>query len=147
MILHGQIKTGSDWWFAKILLIRTGSDSILSDQDWARTEKFNSPHISGTYTQSQAAWIVEYRWRAAKLRNFKLKIHFHGIKENKERILCQAARGTSLKMRVCLSWSFIIRRCVLAQLNIHTGPIWPMGCRFPIPELVFFTQNNSIAKQ
>jgi len=26
--------------------IRTGSDSISSDQDWTRTEKFNSPLIS-----------------------------------------------------------------------------------------------------
>jgi len=25
---------------------RTGSDSILSDQDWTRTEKFHSPLIS-----------------------------------------------------------------------------------------------------
>jgi len=28
------------------LRIRTGSDSILSDQDWTRTEKFHSPLIS-----------------------------------------------------------------------------------------------------
>jgi len=27
---------------------RTGSDSILSDQDWTRTEKFHSPLISGS---------------------------------------------------------------------------------------------------
>ena len=32
MILHSRIRTGSDWWFSKILRIRTGSDSILSDQ-------------------------------------------------------------------------------------------------------------------
>jgi len=31
MILHWRIRTGSDWWFSKILRIRTGSDSILSD--------------------------------------------------------------------------------------------------------------------
>jgi len=51
MILHLQIRTGSDWWFSKILRIRTGSDSILSDQDWTRTEKFDSPLISGSYTK------------------------------------------------------------------------------------------------
>jgi len=48
MILHWHIRTGSDWWFSKILLIRIGSDSILSDQDWNRTKKFHSPLISGT---------------------------------------------------------------------------------------------------
>jgi len=31
----------------KILRIRIGSDSILSDQYWSRTEKFHSPLISG----------------------------------------------------------------------------------------------------
>jgi len=46
MILHWRIRTGSDWWFSKILRIRTWSDSILSDQDWTRTEKFHSPLIS-----------------------------------------------------------------------------------------------------
>jgi len=50
MILHWfdftLIRTGSDWWFSEILRIRTGSDSILSDQDWTRTEKFHSLLIS-----------------------------------------------------------------------------------------------------
>ena len=46
MVLHWRIRTGSDWWFSKILRIRTGSDSILSDQDWTHTEKFHSPLIS-----------------------------------------------------------------------------------------------------
>jgi len=46
MILHWRIRTGWDWWFSKILQIRTGSDYILSNQDWARTEKFHSPLIS-----------------------------------------------------------------------------------------------------
>jgi len=31
MILHWRIRTGSDWWTSKILQIRTGSHSILSD--------------------------------------------------------------------------------------------------------------------
>ena len=35
----------SDWWFSKILQIRTESDSILPDQDWTQTEKFHSPLI------------------------------------------------------------------------------------------------------
>ena len=46
MILHWQIRTGSDWWFLKMSPIRTVSDSILSDQDWTWTEKFHSPLIS-----------------------------------------------------------------------------------------------------
>ena len=46
LLLHWRIRTGWDWWFSKILRIRTGSDSILSDQDWTRTEKFHSPLIS-----------------------------------------------------------------------------------------------------
>jgi len=32
--------------FQKNLRIRTGSDSILLDQDWTQTEKFHSPLIS-----------------------------------------------------------------------------------------------------
>ena len=43
----GWIRTGSDWWFSKIMRIRTGSDSISSDQDWTRAEKFHNPLISG----------------------------------------------------------------------------------------------------
>ena len=45
--LHGQIRNGSGWWFSKILLTRSGSDSILSDQDWTGTEKFHTRLISG----------------------------------------------------------------------------------------------------
>jgi len=37
MILHWRIRTGSYWWFSKILWVRTGSDSILLDQDWTRS--------------------------------------------------------------------------------------------------------------
>jgi len=37
----------SDWWFSKILRIRTESVSILPVQDWTQTEKFHSPLISG----------------------------------------------------------------------------------------------------
>jgi len=33
MVLHGRIRTGSDWSFSKILRIRTGSDSIFAGQD------------------------------------------------------------------------------------------------------------------
>ena len=46
MILNLRIRTGSDWWFSKIFQFRNGSDSISSDQDWTRTEKFHSPLIS-----------------------------------------------------------------------------------------------------
>jgi len=49
MIFHWRIRTGSDLWFSKIRQIRTGSDAILSDQDWTRTEKFHSPLISAIY--------------------------------------------------------------------------------------------------
>jgi len=52
MILHWRIRTGSDWWFSKILRIRTGSDSISSDQNWTRTEKFHSSLISDDHTDS-----------------------------------------------------------------------------------------------
>jgi len=52
MILHGRIRNGSDWWFSKILGIRTGSDSILSDQDWTRTHKFHCPLISVKSTEA-----------------------------------------------------------------------------------------------
>ena len=45
-------QAGSDWWFSKILRIRTGLDSILSDWDWTRTEKFVSPLISAGYLPS-----------------------------------------------------------------------------------------------
>ena len=44
MILHWRIRTGSDWWFSKIL--PTGSDSISSDSDWTRTRQIHNPHIS-----------------------------------------------------------------------------------------------------
>jgi len=47
MISHWRIRTGPDRWFSKILWIRTGSDTISSDQDWTRTGKFYSPLISG----------------------------------------------------------------------------------------------------
>ena len=49
MILHWRIRNGSDWWFSKILRIRSGSDSISSDQDWTRTEKIHSTLISAAY--------------------------------------------------------------------------------------------------
>ena len=65
MILHWQIKTGSDWWFKKILRIRTGSDSIFLDQDWTRTEKFGSPLISATNHFANFAkghTTVEWTW-------------------------------------------------------------------------------------
>jgi len=40
------MRTGSDCGFSKILRFRTGLNSISSDQDWTRTEKFHSPYIS-----------------------------------------------------------------------------------------------------
>ena len=46
IVLFGRIRTGSYRWFSKILRIRTESDSISSDQDRTRTEKFPSPLIS-----------------------------------------------------------------------------------------------------
>jgi len=48
MILHWQIRTGSDWRFSKILRFRTGADSIFADQDWTWIEKFVSPLISAS---------------------------------------------------------------------------------------------------
>jgi len=46
MISHWCVRTGSDWWFSKIMRIRTGSDSIFANQDGTRTEIFVSPLIS-----------------------------------------------------------------------------------------------------
>ena len=48
MILHWRITTGSYWCFQN-LRIGTWSDSISSDQDWTRTEKFYSLLISAKY--------------------------------------------------------------------------------------------------
>jgi len=53
MDLYGRIRTGSDWWFSKILQIRTWLDSTSADQDWTRTEKFHSPLISDTHYKLQ----------------------------------------------------------------------------------------------
>ena len=47
--IHVFTLADQDWigpMILKILRIRTGSDSILSDQGWTRTEKFHSPLIS-----------------------------------------------------------------------------------------------------
>jgi len=44
------MRTGSDWRFLLILQMRTGSDSISSDQDRTRTEIFHSPLISAMQT-------------------------------------------------------------------------------------------------
>jgi len=46
--------------------IRTGSDSVLSDQDWTRTEKFHSPLISGRHTVKQCSStfsVMVHPWR------------------------------------------------------------------------------------
>ena len=40
--IYWRIRIGSEWWFSKILRIRTGSDSILSNQDWTHSKKFVS---------------------------------------------------------------------------------------------------------
>jgi len=66
MILHWRIRTGSDWWFSKILRISYGSDSILSSHDWTRTEKFHSPLISGGWRAAHWTWLRKRAcWRAA----------------------------------------------------------------------------------
>ena len=57
MVLHVRIRSGSDWWFSKILQIRTGSHSIFADQDWTRTEKFYSSLISSVEGVSQCTVI------------------------------------------------------------------------------------------
>jgi len=41
-----------------MILDRTGSDSILSDQDWTRTEKFHSLLISGAMVPQLAYWSI-----------------------------------------------------------------------------------------
>ena len=39
MVFYGWSKTGSFWWFSKVLRIMTGSDSTFANQDLTRTEK------------------------------------------------------------------------------------------------------------
>ena len=65
--LFWQIRTGSDWWFSKILRIRTGSDSILSEQDWTRTEKFHSPLFSGLGLEGFRPWSRSWRFQVSRL--------------------------------------------------------------------------------
>jgi len=67
MILHWRIRTGSDWWFSKILRISTGFASILSDQDWTWTEKFRSPLISAAQVYFARIWQMNLR-RDASIR-------------------------------------------------------------------------------
>ena len=53
--LHDFTLAGQDWIgliVFKNLRIRTGSDSISSDQDWTRNEKFHGPLISGDHCWS-----------------------------------------------------------------------------------------------
>jgi len=69
---------GSDKRFSKILLIRTGSDSILSDQDWTRTEKFHSPLISGAHgVKSQISQImISLDNRSGNFSNLRIRLLF-----------------------------------------------------------------------
>jgi len=56
--IHAFTLVDQDWiglMSFKNLRIRTGSDSVLSDQDWTRTEKFHSPLISAT----QWSWALQ----------------------------------------------------------------------------------------
>jgi len=49
--MHGYTWADQGWVeliIFKKLRIRTGSDSIFSDQEWTRTEKFHSPLISAS---------------------------------------------------------------------------------------------------
>ena len=66
MVLYGQIRTGSNWWFSKILRIRTGSDSNFADQDWTRTENFHSPS-SLLYSRGEQVLIF---WLLFHIRKF-----------------------------------------------------------------------------
>ena len=71
MALYGRIRTGSDWWFSKVLQIRTGSDSTFADQDWTRTEKFHSSLISVSLLSSPLTFAGAFLtssavdWRSA----------------------------------------------------------------------------------
>jgi len=46
----------------KNLRIRTGSDSILSNQDWTRSEKFHSPLISARQSKQKISPNVDHHW-------------------------------------------------------------------------------------
>ena len=67
MVLYGRIRTGLDWWFSKILRIRTGSDSTFGDQDWTQTEKFHSLLISALQWWT---WFVSGFW-SNRIRQFR----------------------------------------------------------------------------
>jgi len=55
----------------------------------------------GTFLLPRAALIVEYRWRAANIKNFILKFYLYLQKENKK--LCQGARETPFDIPVYIS--------------------------------------------
>ena len=63
-------RTGSDWWFSKILQSRTGSDSILSEQGWTRTEKFHSPLITAARITALYINIVTCSHSLRNLQNY-----------------------------------------------------------------------------
>jgi len=95
MVLQGQVRTGSYWWFSKILLIRTGSDLIFGDQDCTRTEKFHSPLIS-----------------AGNDHGVVLKVLLHGKLRQK---LCgtMCARRVITIQNVCHAWVILMTTHIL----------------------------------
>jgi len=46
IFFYGRNWIRSDWWFSKNVPLSTGSDSILSDQNWTRPEKCHCPLMS-----------------------------------------------------------------------------------------------------
>ena len=66
-----KLRSGSDEWFSKILRITTGSDSILSDQNWTWTAKFHSPLISGVrFLFESSFWISLSSWKITILQKW-----------------------------------------------------------------------------
>ena len=98
----------SDWWFSKILRIRTGSDSILSDQDWTRTKKFYSPLISAEKQNTWKKTITGQKFR----RDQKFRLT-PGPKET-FRILLESGLGLNPDYAECC-WIWIGSRLQIAS--------------------------------
>ena len=93
--IHDFTLADKNWLFSKILQIRTGSDSFLSDQDWTQTEKFHSPLISGMYIKYLLATLPQMVHNLCGVLHLQVESHWSKLyQENKvfsitERVLHQ----------------------------------------------------------
>jgi len=134
MILHWRIRTGSDWWFSKMLRIRTGSDSILSDQDWTRTEIFHSPlisavhlpllHLCGAFTMITMKLYYSLVWHQ---RNVWWKVQLYGLsRQSFKDAIC-----LRLKCRKTIQFANVLAYSML-DVNHHGNALtfFAMFCLF-----------------